>query len=81
MIDYKELKNKLFDSDGNHPGESQFAAAMNEFKDTDCITGFWFVDVSQDSADDLYLDPWSNKMLQSSDCGPVLDEIDFKGMD
>jgi hypothetical protein len=80
MINYKELKSKLFDSDGNHPDEFQFAAAMDEFRNTDCITGYWFVDVSQDSAADLYIDPWSGKMLQSSDCGPVLDEIDFKDM-
>lgn len=76
---WSTLADRLWDSDGCNPDAEQLAQAMREYRDHGCVSGFFFVDVSEDAPP--YCDPWNNgEVREAWDCGPKVGEIDFAGL-
>jgi len=83
LVGWKAACGYLHDSDGNKPDEVDYPKLMREFRDSHCITGYWFCDFSRinQENEELAWDSWNNKWNESSECGPSIYEIDFTGLE
>lgn len=80
-VHWSEMADELWDSDGCHPDKAGLVRAMQEFRDSGSIQGYWFCDTSEPGLGpdgDQYPDSWHDDEIGSSwDVGPSQDDIDF----
>jgi hypothetical protein len=85
MTNWKQLQTRLWDSNGNHPNDEQLVLAMQEFRASGSIQGYWFVNVSvpgKGPDNDRYADPWNGNAVRPNwEIGPDSNDIDYTGLD
>ena len=83
-IHWSQMADELWDSDGCHPDRDDLVRAMQEFRDSGSVTGYWFCDVSEPGSGpdrDQYPDDWHDGGVRYSwDVGPGQDQVDFTGL-